>query len=251
MNLCVISGYVFAYIFDEVGGHCKLKIVICDDNRSEAAFVRAVIEEHFKDYTIEEFNSGGSLLEYLKENSPDIILLDVEMPGLNGLETARKIRETHPIMGIIFITAHAQFALEAFGVYAFDFIVKPVDKKRLVRSLDIVESKRTGVEKYIQVNNRGTVFRVNEKDIIFIEKCSNRCVVYTESFVYNMKTSLKYFIERLDPEIFIRTHSGFVVNRNKIILITAKGNLAYDIHFTGTDKKASLSRGMNERLGLI
>lgn len=228
-----------------------MRVSICDDSVKEAAFIKAVIKDHFKDYSIEVFHDGMSLMKYIDNSSPDLVLLDIEMPGMNGLETAVKIREKSPAMGIIFITAHAQFALDAFSVYAFDFIVKPLDEKRLVRSLSIVERKKSGNEKYIQINNRGIVFRVNEKEIIFIEKCKNRCKVYTESFIYDMKTSLKYFEGRLNPEIFLKTHSGFIANKSKIAFITSRGNLAYDIHFKNTDQKASLSRGMNEKLKLV
>jgi len=228
-----------------------MNIVICDDSTKEASYLKNAIESHFDCHNILVYYNGISLIEYMEKNEPDLILLDIEMQGLNGIETARKIRETHPQAVIIFITAHTHFAHQAFGVYAFDYIIKPFNKERLLKSLSIIANRMNFEEKYVEVHNRGTIFRINQKDIIFIEKDYNKCSVYTEQFTYIMRTPLRYFEEQLDTSVFIKTHQGFIVNKSKINMITSKGNLAYDIHFTGTDRTASLSRGMNEKFHLV
>jgi len=227
-----------------------MNFAICDDTIKEIALIKHILEEHFKGCIIDEFYNGTSLLKHLEGNVPDIVLLDVEMPGINGLETARKIRDCYPQLGLIFITGHSKYALEAFGVYAYDFIVKPVNRERLVSSVSRLIGRMADYESFIEIQNRGTIFRVNQNDIIFVEKNFNRCYVYTSKFVYSMRTTLKYFYEKLDTDIFIKTHSGFIVNKSKISSITPKGNLAYEIHFEATDKKALISRGMRYQVNL-
>lgn len=228
-----------------------MNFVICDDNVKEVVLIRRILEENFYGCRIEEFYDGNSIVKYFQFNVPDVILLDVEMPGMNGIETARRIRDINGNIGIIFITGHTQFALEAFGVYAFDYIVKPVRKERLIASINKVLGKTDFTEEFIEINYKKTLFRVNQKEILFIEKAGHKSYIHTEKFIYTMRAPIHYFINRLNKEIFTRTHSGFIVNRNKIASITPKGNMAYDIHFESTDKTASLSRGMNEILKLI
>ena len=228
-----------------------VKIAICEDNAKESALLKTIVKTHFGECSAEEFETGESLLDYLKENSPDIILLDIEMPGINGVEAARKIREVHPFASIIFITGHPQFALEAFEVYAFDYIVKPVDGERLINSLNKITGVMRREERYIDIRSRGMIFRVREGDIYFIEKVYNKCCVYTRDHTYTAVRTLKSFERELDGRLFIKTHNAFLVNKEKIAGITTRRSQNYEIHFHGLDKKALLSRGANKKLCLV
>lgn len=227
-----------------------MNFAICDDCIQETVLIKHILCEQFRNCNIEVFQNGRGLLEYLKKNVPDIVLLDVEMPDLNGLQTAKMIRESYPMLGIIFITGHSQYALEAFSVYAFDFILKPLNRKRLINSINMIVDKTADDNSVIEIKSGGTIFRVNQQDIIFIEKVYNRCYIYTGKFEYNMRATLKYFSERLNPDIFIKTHSGYIVNKTKILSLVSKGNLSYEINFEATDKKAILSRSMRNILTL-
>ena len=224
---------------------------ICDDSMKEIALIRHFLSEHFHECIIEEFSNGGSLVKYLKSNIPDIVFLDIEMPGINGLETAKAIRESRLDIGIIFITGHSSYALKAFEVYAYDYILKPVSRERLIGSVNRILKERVESEKFICIKNQGTMFRVNQNDILFVEKNYNRCIIHTARFEYSMRAMLKYFSERLDSGLFIKTHSGFIVNKTKIASLTPRGNLSYEIRFYGSDKKALLSRGMRDKLDML
>lgn len=228
-----------------------MNIAICDDNEKEIAFLKYTLEKNFTECKITVFLDGASLINHVVDNTTDIVLLDIEMPGINGLETAIRIREKCTYIGLIFVTAHAQYALDSFGVYPFDFLVKPVNSNRLINSVNLLANKSLRPkEAYVVFNARGTVFRIDQKDIIFIEKCNHRCMIYTEQFVYDTRALLSYFEKRLESDDFVKTHKGFIVNKTKIAKLTSRGNLAYTIQFYGTEKTALLSRGMNEKLHL-
>lgn len=229
-----------------------MHIAICDDSAEEVTILKHTLRANFSNCSIKEFNNGTSLMDYLSNSVPDIILLDIELPSINGLELAKRIKQMYPQIGLIFVTAHSQYALEAFEVYAFDYLVKPVSMNRLVKSINqLMITHSDHKEKFVEIHTRGTVFRVQQNEIIFIEKCGHTCYVYTKSFTYKVRTPIYHFEKILDDEIFIRTHKGYLVNRNHIKSITCRGNMAYDIFFEATENRALLSRGMNERLHLV
>lgn len=228
-----------------------MKIAICDDNPRENAYLKRLIKENFEDCSISQHYDGPGLLSFLENNEPDIALLDIEMPGISGIEIGKRLRSKYSNLGIIFITAHPQFALEAFGMYALDYLIKPIDKERLVKSINMLIRQNAESIKYVNIRNRGLLFRIKQNDIIFIEKVLNKCIIYTEKFTYSMIAPLKYFENIIDKSIFIKTHTAFLVNQLKIRSVEFRGNLSYDICFYGTDKKAIISRGMNEKLKLI
>lgn len=228
-----------------------MKIAICEDNNRESALLKAFIKKHLPDSEINVFDNGTSLLEYLQNSKPDTIFLDIEMPGISGIETARKVREMHSGISLVFITGHSDFALQAFEVYAFDYIVKPVDGERLAHTLDRVTKKAEKEEHFIEVRSRGMLFRIRQEDILFIEKTYNKCCIYTNDYMYTAVKPLKYFESLLDDQLFIKTHNAFIVNKNRIASITGRKSQNYEIHFNGSNKSAYLSRGANEKLNLI
>jgi len=231
-----------------------LKLVICEDDQQQADILKKHLLSILPKNTITTFYNGSILLKFIREASddiPSIIFLDIEMPGINGIETAKEIRQILPAVDIVFITGHPKFALDAFNVYAFDYILKPLSKERLENTLKLIISKQEKSEKFIFVKSRGMLFKVRQEDIYFIEKIYNKCIIYTKDFTYNTVTPLKTFFDELDPEMFINTHKAYIVNKYKIRGYTASGNQAYEVYFSGFDKTARLSRGMNKILNLI
>jgi len=183
-----------------------MKIIICEDNPRESSLLKTIVKAHFNECTIEVFDNGSSLLDHMNQNEADILLLDVEMPGINGIETAKRLRGNHPSTGIIFITGHTDFALEAFEVYAFDYILKPVDGERLINSLDRI-TKKLNIDTYIEFHSQGMLFRVREKDIFFVEKNYNKCFIHTLNYTYTTVKPLKHFEGLLDNSSFVKTHN--------------------------------------------
>jgi len=218
-----------------------MKIALCDDNDIE----RYIIHESLTNMgysNITEFMSANDLLVWLDSNKPDVLLLDIEMPGLKGIEAAHIIREKHPQIIIIFLTAHESYALDAFSVYAADYILKPVNTERLSQSLERVKRFSPHKEKLITFSFGSTDYSIKEADIIFIEKHIYKSSIYSTFGEYETIKSLRELESILNPEKFIRSHTGYIVNVSKISKVEARGNMSYTLFFADTEKTALLSR---------
>ena len=124
-------------------GEQVMKIAVCDDNAVFRSSVKTEIEQYFQslDVLVCEYDSGESLLKAMKGITFDLILLDIEMDGIDGLETARCIRKDDTQVPIVLLTSHTEFALEGYEVNAFRFLPKPLEHEKLVKMLADVEKQ--------------------------------------------------------------------------------------------------------------
>jgi two-component system LytT family response regulator len=185
-----------------------------------------------KDYLeieiIGEAKNGEEGLQKIKEHKPDLLFLDVSMPGMTGFEMLKHLEE---IPRVIFITAYDEYALKAFEVNALDYILKPVDPDRLKEAL----AKLSAPEDDFVSNQAESLCRKNRQltlnDRVFIkdgEKCwfielskvrmleseGNYVKVYFDNFKPLILRSLNSFEDRLDPEYFFRANRKFIINLN-------------------------------------
>ena len=224
-------------------------VAVCEDMDIEKSEVVSTLEKLVCIKNVMFFNNPKKLLEHFEENKFDIIFLDTKLPYMDGIETAKAIRDMDPDIFIVFVTAQADFCLDAFSVYAADYILKPLRFKRLENTVKRIHAKVANDDKkVIEIKTQNTVYRVKQSDIVLIEKVLNRCMVYTAQFTFDVIMPLKYFEDILDKDTFIRSHAGYLVNRDKIFRIDVNGNLSYTIHFNGINKTALVSRSKKNRL---
>ncbi len=224
-------------------------VSVCEDNNIEMdGFLKA-----FKKLQciscVDTFNNPKTLISSIKDTRYDIVFLDIFLPYMNGIDAAKKIRKIDPDVNIVFITGAADFSLEAFSIYATDYILKPLSYERLERTvMRIMEKSGISTEKIVDIKTQNAAYRLKESEIILIEKVINHCIVYTEKYTFDVLSPLKYFEGILDKDIFIRSHAGYLVNRHKISKIDVNGNLSYTLHFFGIEKTALVSRGKKNNL---
>lgn len=224
-------------------------IAICESSTIENSEVAHALEKTSCVKNIIFFNDPLKLLASLKVNRFDLVLLDTRLPRLNGIETARAVRQIDPDVSIVFVSAHADFCFEAFSVYATDYILKPLCTDRLERTIrKIYAQVRDDNKRVVEIKTQNAVYRVKQSDIVLIEKVLNRCIVYTEKLTIDVIMPLKHFEDVLDKELFIRSHAGYLVNRERISRIDVNGNLSYTIHFDGIKKTALVSRSKKNKL---
>lgn len=113
-----------------------MKILIVDDEAIAVRYLKAELEQIDSSMAIVGFTEPEDALKYITENTIDGAFLDIEMRGINGLVLAKKLKDIQPNLGIIFVTAHSQYAIEAFAVRAYGYLLKPVDALQLKRELD-------------------------------------------------------------------------------------------------------------------
>lgn len=175
-----------------------------------------------KDITIAgECADAMSAYSLLQETPVDVLLLDIEMPGMTGLELTRHLKE-RPI--IIFTTSKKEYAVEAFELNVADYIVKPVTPSRFIQAIDrardILESNKEQMDlagdEFIFIRDSNVVRRLKLDDILFAEAMGDYVKLHTAQKFYAIHTKLKSVEERLPAGKFQRVHRSFIVAISKI-----------------------------------
>lgn len=209
----------------------KLLIGICDDESVQVDAISTILENSISNYPLELIKaySGEELIAKLGHLIPDVVFLDIEMKDLNGMQTAKKIRERCPDTIIIFITGYRNFALDAFKLKSMDYLIKPVTEKRmkiLVQDLLV----RLEQIKIFRERNKTVVFSFGDSviklkydEIYFFEKNLRKISVYSDRGQFSFYESMAKLMEKLDMEQFIHCHNSFIVNRSKLVKLDGDG----------------------------
>lgn len=203
-----------------------IKTLIIDDERLAREELKSLLKHYDEIDIIGEAKNGEEGIQKIKELKPELIFLDISMPGMDGFEMLKQLEE---IPKVIFVTAYDDHALKAFEVKALDYVLKPVDPNRLQEAIQKVSQK----EDDFTSNFEGHINRKDRQltitDSVFIkdgEKCwfielnkirmlesdGNYVKVYFENFRPLVLRSLNSFEERLDPEFFFRANRKFIIN---------------------------------------
>lgn len=196
-----------------------LQIAIAED---EAA-ARATLKEYLARWQAESgtpvqaafFESGTQLLEAVPQGL-QLALLDIQMPGLTGMETARRLRGLLPEVELVFITSLTGYALESYEVAALDYLVKPVSYPRFCRSIEracrrVVQQN----EHTLTVKNSDGMFRLRVRDLLYVEVFSHRLVLHTAKDTVSYSGTLAALEKTLGPNFF-RCHSSFLINLEQV-----------------------------------
>jgi two-component system LytT family response regulator len=203
-----------------------IRTLIIEDERLAREEMKSILKEFNELEIIGEAQDGVEGLEKIQELNPDLVFLDINMPGLNGFEMLKKLDQ---IPYVIFVTAYDEFALKAFEVNALDYLLKPLDINRLHESITKLKVKmenefesdipqRRKEEKYLSKNDRVFIkdgekcFFVQLSEVRVLESDGNYVKVHFGKNRPLILRSLNSFEERLDPELFFRANRKFIVN---------------------------------------
>lgn len=196
-------------------GALTLRLAICDDNIQHID----VLEAYFKsrmDLKIDIFsyNSGEALLEDYREDGVryDVLFIDMEMPGLNGIETAKCIREMDETVMIVFVTSHPQYMRESFKCLPLRFLLKPVQENDLWEALDTIVRKLSKEKKTISFNSADGFVRLYCEEILYCESQNNHVKIVTREQMYSVRMTLSDLEKRLNCKVFCRCHKSFLIN---------------------------------------
>lgn len=212
----------------------KLKAAICDDEIIIAREILNELRQLCPDYVIDIFTNGKDLIH--SDKHYDLIFLDIEMPGLNGMETAEKIRSHGKGEYIIFLTSHTEFMPEAFKVKAFRFLIKPVDTEKFREAVIQAEKEILNDEK-ISVTEKGRTSLIGIKDIVCIEAFGDGTYIHTKYETIENNKTLKYWKNFLGNEHFYQTHKSYLVALRYVKCIGAS-----DIEMQFMKEKPLISR---------
>ena len=205
--------------FRTVRGGGSLQIAICDDDRETLEWLSNAITHFFgsrEKARLYFFTDGGELLG--ADKNFDLIFLDIEMKDLNGIETARRIRISDPLVPIVYVTGYSKYWKSAYQVHAFDFIEKPLKETELHRVLsDFIRSMEKKKQKTIRLSVEDGIAFENTDDIYyFIISKKKRVFVKTRRKEYIAKENLMDIYEKLDKKQFYLSHRSAIVNLNYV-----------------------------------
>ncbi|TWI59166.1 LytR/AlgR family response regulator transcription factor [Halalkalibacter nanhaiisediminis] len=228
------------------------KVIIADDNADSKEIIAEFIE-YLPDFTVVAVASDGKevIEQVMKHKDVDVVLVDIRMPKLNGVEAIKICKEYVPDLKFIFITGYNDYAVEAFTISALDYIVKPVEAERLYKALDKVRksSKHTeGISKRIVedhnkriiVRNKKLTFYIPIDEILFVEKNGKEAFIHTVEKTYITFETLDS-IEKKLTQSFFQSHRSYIINLNKISHIETSGR-TYLAYFLRYDKSAYISK---------
>ena len=242
-----------------------LRVLIADDDMGMRTIMRRIVSKVEGFVLVAEAGDGRSALELAEQLKPHVVFLDVEMPEMNGVETARAIQDLDPNIMIIFATAFEGYMGDAFEVYAFDYLMKPFKVERVIQTLERARERlmqrtaqaapppvpsipRAAAGRMMLRHRDGVTF-IDHKDILLVQREDRSTVLYTsndERFVTG--DSLSEMEERLPKEVFFRCHKSYIINLNHIKDITPYGRWTYVIRLEGTKHDALITHEKYEEL---
>ncbi len=190
-----------------------MQIAICDDNKLFRNQILDYIIQYKKLHClyidIYEFESGEDLLKSPEQF--DLIFLDYQMPGINGMKTARIIRSNNSTCSIVFITNYPDFVFESFEVNPYRFLLKPISKEDIFNLLSTFISEQRLLTPLIVINDSERIV-IEANKIIFLEGYGKNCKISTTDNVYISSKTLSNVHDSLPKHCFYRTHRSYVVN---------------------------------------
>lgn len=224
-----------------------IRTILVDDEPLAIQGLQLRLEPHDDVEIIDTCSNGREAIRSIKTNKPDLVFLDIQMPGFDGFSVVQGLMEVEPPL-FVFVTAYSDHAIRAFEAQAMDYLMKPVDEDRLAATLDRVRQRlaeKRGVEevdrlrevlaevapeaaaemgeggeapaanrfeKMINIKDRGQIFRVDVDNIERIDAAGDYMCIYTAENTLILRETMKDLEKRLDPRRFQRVHRSTIVN---------------------------------------
>ena len=249
-------------------GEKCIRALIVDDEPLARERIRDILETDSEIEIIGECAGGEEAIEAIERQTPDLVFLDVEMPGKDGFAVLEELGPDR-IPAIIFVTAYDQYAVRAFEVYALDYLLKPFDQERfekallrakahiqnekseniterILSALEEIKSKPVHLERLV-IKMNGHVFFVKTDDIDWLEAEGNYVRLHAGKESYLLRDTISALEGQLDPKRFVRVHRSAIVNVDRIQELQAWFHGEYRI-ILREGVQLTLSRSYREKL---
>lgn len=246
----------------------KIRTLIVDDEPLAREGVRLHLEEHPDFEVVGECGSGEEAVKKIETEDPDLVFLDVQMPGLDGFGVLESIGIDR-LPAVVFVTAYDQFALRAFEAHALDYLLKPFEAERFAKALDRVRSqlrvqtnnafderlrnllaslgaKENYLERMVARTN-GKILIIRVQDVDWIEAAANYVRVHIGQKQFLVRETMTNLETRLDPEKFLRIHRSIIVRKDRIKELEPLFQGDYSVVLNDGTRLTS-SRGYREKI---
>lgn len=248
-----------------------LKVLIVDDEPIAVTGMEIILQRE-TDVSVASCSSGKAAIEQIRQRRPDVVLLDIEMPEVSGFDVISEIG-TAEMPFVVFVTAYQEFALQAFEVHAFDYILKPVDRARVVdlisrvrkqiRALEsleyhhrldaLVQTIEAGNVTYaadrdrIAIKSRGSIIMLPTNDVLSIEAAGNYVRFNIDNASYLSRTTMNQIEGQLLSKRFQRIHRSAIVNVDRIVQVTPISSVELKLKLDN-GKELICSKSYSDRL---
>lgn len=267
----------------------KLRTIIVDDEPLARKLLRSFLAEIAEVDVVAECNNGREAIKLAQELSPDLLFLDIQMPGTSGFDVVKALQSDLMPM-VIFSTAYQRYALDAFDLHAVDYLLKPVDEQRLERAIlrararfqeehdpgqnktallgaiDEISKKLAASagtqnpahsadqpvesERKIAIKDNDSTILVDSDDIDWIDAAGDYMCLHVKGVTHVMRSTLKALMSKLDPDTFKRIHRSTVVNLARIERVTSQDKGEYILDLD-CGEKLKVSRNYREAIKIF
>jgi two-component system LytT family response regulator len=260
----------------------KLKTIIVDDEPLALDFLRSCLAETIDVEVIAECRNGRDAVAAAIRLRPELLLLDIQMPGINGFEVVKALQSDLMPM-VIFVTAFDQYAVDAFDLHAVDYILKPLDKERVTRAIeraidriksgqeqsfktplvgaiDTISKRVTsdvavahednvpsGIKRKLLVRDSGVVKVIPFDDIDWVDAAGDYMCVHAMGETHIVRSTLTELIAKLDDSMFVRIHRSTIVNIERVVSVSPLQKGGSLLHLTGGEE-LKVSRNYREAI---
>ncbi len=220
----------------------KIKTMIVDDNANILNSLKKHLESiNYIDLIYSTMDSED-FLEMVFELNPDLVIMDIDMPRLSGIELGKRLRDQLPFLEIVFVTSHGEYMKDAFSVYASDFIEKPYNLERLEHTLSRIANKLNISEEVFEIKVQKTVRHIRISEIVFFEAFKRKTTIYTDSEVIEADYTFKDLIDIFNSNLLYKSSRSFCINLQKVDSINPFSRTSYEVSFKNSDNTAVLSK---------
>ncbi|UNC91089.1 LytR/AlgR family response regulator transcription factor [Candidatus Contubernalis alkaliaceticus] len=233
----------------------KITVAVAEDETPIRQLLQSYLETFPQIEITAVVSNGNELIKVIKEHKVTAVFLDIEMPGLDGLSTAARIKRHQPDVFVVFVTAHPHYAVDAFQLKAVDYLIKPITREAIAGTIKTLEKflqlnipgYSNEIQKRISIKNNHELYFVNPFEIIFIEKELRKTVLHTTRGKY-LSTEPLNALENNLSENFFRCHKGFIINLDRIEKIIPVADRMYEVSFYEYSGKVTMRRKKYEEL---
>ncbi|MBR2548682.1 MAG: response regulator transcription factor [Clostridiales bacterium] len=195
-----------------------MRIAICDDEEIYRVELKTILDKLLAnvDYDIDTFSDGTILSEAFSKEPYDLVFLDIEMPAVDGITLAKKIRSKSENVFIVFLTSHIEYALEGYEVNALRYLTKPVDIDKLREVLKYVLDKQGSNSHQIIIKEDGEDILIDINDVIYMESMNQNVRIVTSAGEHIIRYNIGDFEEELKDDGFFRIHRGYLISLSKV-----------------------------------
>lgn len=201
----------------------KLRCIIVDDEEG----AHLVLEHYFKDMKTLSlcgaFYNAPEAMDYLYHNQIDLIFLDINMPGLTGLEMLEAMSNSPYV---VLTTAYTEFALEGYKYQVIDYLVKPFEFSKFIAAIDKVWNRKRNLQAlaiavptytdHLYLKVEGDIIKIKFEEIVYVQSWGNYIKVHTKDEIFLSPVTTTEIEEKLDQQVFMRIHKSYIVSLNRI-----------------------------------